>query len=553
MRKYTGLMVVVLVLLAAGLILTMGDFRPNTGKRAKVTEVYGTAIDAQEYRKIGNNSINAIKQANDPQLSSYALDLIHNRRINPYAAYGFSRTGSSNEEIRNFVNRRVVVAKTAADYGIYPSTELATKHIRERIFANEGEFDAPRYQEFLKNLGSSGIQEADFVKLVAESLAYEKLKSLVSSGLQSPNQLTDRAIKFNQQTLNFTTIDISIDPYKAAINPTEEEINTYWKENDFNYLTERKISISYIAESPVYETPKPVAPVRTPETKEEDFKKLSEEYTKLLAAWEIDVQKKATTLVDSKIDDLCYLIDDSEGLRFEEEIQAAGLKLTKTELFSSKDIPAELKELKTKNGQSIADILFEIKIADSLQYRIPAPIKLASNGWFYVRFDKEAKPQPMTYEQAKELAKADIIQEQAHAAMLAEVEAVKEKLTQSIASGSTPTEAAKANELTALKRTDVIYGQLAKDERGQVSISEHQAFENASITEMNSFAENNVESDDKVTLVFLEKRHVVNSSEAVETRLRVQKARSEMLQDSVFRAWMDDAVTKANIPPISFN
>lgn len=545
-------MVVVLVLLAAGLILTMGDFRPNTGKRAKVTEVYGTAIDRQQYRKIGSNSIQAIKQANDFQLSSYALDLIYNRRLSPYAAYGFSRTGNSEEETRDFVNRRVVVAKTAADYGIYPSTELATKHIRESIFVNKEGFDATRYQEFIKALGSSGVQEKDFVDLVAESLVYEKLKSLVSSGLKSPNQLTDRAIKFNQQTINFTTIDISIDPYKEAITPTEEEISTYWKENDFNYLTERMIRVSYIAENPVYETPKPVPPVRMPETKEEDFKKLSEEYTKAITSWELDVQKKADLKIAGTLADVCYLIDDSEGLRFEEEIQAAKLNLVKTELFSNKEIPENLKELKTKDDQSIADILFEIKIADSLQYRIPAPIKLENNGWFYVRYDEEVMPKPMTYEQAKELAKADLIQEKAHAAMLADVDTIKEKLTQSTASGATATEAAEANNLTALNRSNVIYAQLAKDERDQVIRSEHQLFENASITNMNSFSENNVESKDKVTLVFLEKRHVVNSSEAVTTRIRVQNARSEMLQDSVFRAWMDDAVTKANISEISF-
>ena len=65
---------------------------------------------------------------------------------------------------------------------------------------------------------------------------------------------------------------------------------------------------------------------------------------------------------------------------------------------------------------------------------------------------------------------------------------------------------------------------------------------------MKSFSENNVVSDSKITLVYLESRKVVNSTESVNQRVSFQKGRSQILQDSVFRAWMDDAIAKANIP-----
>ena len=551
MRKYTGLMVVVLVLLAAGLILTMGDFRASTGGRQKVTEVYGEPIDSIEYKKLGQNSISAIRSINDFSLSNYAIDLIYNRNLGPYAAYGFARAGVSEDDIRNFVNRRVIVAKTAAEYGIYPSTELAKKHIQENIFVKDEQFDAERYFETVKELGSAGMQEEDLVALVAEALVYNKLKGLISSGLQSPHALTDRAIKFNQQTLDLTTIDINIAPYKEKITPTDEEINSYWAENDFNYLTDRKISISYVIAMPEYSSPRPEKPVNKPETTSEEFKKLNEEYQAALTKWEIEIENKENNRVAATIDDIAYLVDESVGVRFTEEIEKVGLEMKTTELFSATEASDELKDLKATNGQSIADILFQTKIADSLQYRIPAPIRLKGNGWFYVRYDKEAKPEPMTYEQAKELAKADLIQGQAHEAMLADVEQIKEKLTTSISNGITPSEAAQVNNLFAKKRLALTYDQLARDERGQVELGEHQTFENGSVTSMKSFSEKNVESNDKVTLVFLDSRKVINSSEAVDRRLDIQKSRSQILQDSVFRAWMDDATAKANIPEIN--
>ena len=137
--------------------------------------------------------------------------------------------------------------------------------------------------------------------------------------------------------------------------------------------------------------------------------------------------------------------------------------------------------------------------------------------------------------------------------MLADVENTKEKLAKLIKDGTTAEEAAKINNLKAEVRTGITYSNLGKDERGQVANSEYEIFENGTITDNQSFSKKNVEEQDKVILVYLNKREVVNTAEVVDTRLRIQKARSEMLQDSVFRAWFDDAIAKANIPVPNFN
>jgi len=555
MRKYTGLMVIVLILLAAGLILTMGTASPNAGGRGKVTEVYGEAIDQIEYRKLGLNSINVIKELSRTRmfyndLASFAMGLITQSGSSRFSAFGFSRTPLREEDVKNFVTRRIVIAKTAAEYGIYPSTELAQKHIKEKIFVVDEKFDAAGYQDFMKDIGSSGIQEEDFIKLVAEALVYEKLKNLVSSGLESPNTLTDRAIKFQQQTLDLTTIDINIDPYKKDINPTEEEIKTYWGENDFKYLTDRQIRVSYILEKPVYRSERPEAPVRTPEMKDEEFKELDDAYQKALAKWELEVEKPTDNALAGKIDDLAYIVDESDGAKFTEEVKAAEFKLHEIELFTEKNIPEELKLLNNKEGNPISKILFQTKITDSLKYRIPAPIRLEGNGWFYVRFDEEVKPQVMTFEEAKDRAKEDYIQEKAHTAMLAAVDEIKEKVTKSIVEGATPEEAAKIYNLSANNRNGMTIQSIPRDQFGNFEPTEYSIFQNGTITTMSSFAEENVELKDKVVLVFLNKRQVVNTTEVQDARINIQNSRSEILQNSVFSAWMKEVVAKANIPPL---
>jgi hypothetical protein len=269
--------------------------------------------------------------------------------------------------------------------------------------------------------------------------------------------------------------------------------------------------------------------------------------------WELEVEKPADKLSAVMIDDLSYKVDESEGLKFTEEVENAKLKYTSTELFSANNVPEGLQLLDTKDGQPIANLIFQIKISESLKYRIPAPIQIAGNGWFYVRYDEEVMPETKTYEQAKELAKADYIQEKAHTAMLEDVKNIKDKLAKSIANGATAEEAAKINNLKANVRTGISYNNLGKDEQGRVANSEYEIFENGTITNNKSFSEKDVEEENQVTLVYLNKREVVNTAEAADTRVRIQKSRSAMLQDSVFRAWMEDAVTKANIPEMNFN
>ncbi len=550
MRKYNGLMVVVLVLLAAGLIFSLNETGGGLAGRTKVTEVYGKPIDQIEYRKLGVNSLNVIKTLKNPGLTEYALDMIFNQRFDWRMMMGFYGTGSDPQEVQRFVTRRIVIAKTAAEYGIYPSAEQAKQHIKEQIFAEEGNFNAARYQEFIKDIGDTGMQEDEFVNLVAESLVYARLKNLISSGLQAPNALTDRAIKFQQQTLDLTTVAIDIEKYKKEINPTEEEVKAYWKENDFKYLTDRQIRLSYVVLKPVYSSPRPVAPVRAPEAKDGEFKILNDAYEAELAKWELEVEKPADKLIAVTIDDLAFRVDESEGIRFEEEIENANLELTPSELFSEKNVPEDLQLLNSKDGQSIAELIFRIKISDSLKYRIPAPIKLEGNGYFYVRFDEEVNPQTKSYEEAKELAKADYIQEKAREAMLADAESIKEKLTKSIAGGATAEEAAKIHNLEATARTGMKFENLGKDENGSVTPTEYAIFENGTITDPNAFSEKNVEEQNQIILVYLQKREVENTAEAVDMRLRIQNFQSDMLQDSVFRAWMDDAIAKANIPAL---
>ena len=77
MRKYTVLMAVVFVLLGAGFLFTMNNSTSSRGAGGgsgpTVLEVYDRALDQQEYRRMGDATL---QLASDAGLHSYVNFLI---------------------------------------------------------------------------------------------------------------------------------------------------------------------------------------------------------------------------------------------------------------------------------------------------------------------------------------------------------------------------------------------------------------------------------------------------------------------------------------------
>ena len=67
MRKYTGLMAVVFILLAAGFLFTMNDLSTTRGggmgSGPAILEANGRILDQQEYRRMGDNTLQLASEA----------------------------------------------------------------------------------------------------------------------------------------------------------------------------------------------------------------------------------------------------------------------------------------------------------------------------------------------------------------------------------------------------------------------------------------------------------------------------------------------------------
>ncbi len=532
MRKYTGLMIVVLVFLAAGLILTMGNFNASAAGGGKVTSAYGEDIDSNAFRKMGSSTIKVITTSQDRNLINYA---VRNGAFNMM----FGRSLSS-EEVVNFVTNRIIIKKEAAKIGIYPSKTRAYDYIQSTMFSKEGKFDKERYDEFIKQIGSTGFTNEDFVNLIGEFQVYSKLESTLSNGIEVSRKDAEKLALFRLQTIDASVINLDIEAYKKDIKPTEEEVKKYWDLNAGKYLTMRELKLSYILVSPKFETPEPAAPVRAENMSDEDFAKLDETYQKALATWNKE-KKKALNFTAGMVDDFSLEIEQDVGKSFVDLAKENGFKPVTTDFFNVKNAPKAIQNINTSEAESITTILFEEDFGTSDKHQVKAPIKTADGGWFYCRYEEEKTSTAKTFEAAKEQAKEDYINKTAKEVMVKAAEGIKESIAKAIKDGSSLEDAAKAKNLTVTRMKA-----LTAPSRETADL-EAVVFDSASITEPNTFTKEDIDLPDSHALVYLHKRVVISDPT---TQVRISQAAMQQsggLARSIFQAYMSEATKAAEV------
>ncbi len=555
MRKYTGLMAVVIVLLAAGLILTMGLGDPNTGGRGSVAEVYGEDIDAVKYREMGISTLKVMEQSSDPSnpYSKYTNPLV--RYANQLGGDNYFFGGSlAPSELKRFVVNRLIIQNESAELGIYPSREKAIEFIQTQLFADrDGNFDGQRYNDFLEAIGSNGYQQETFINLVGEYLVNGKLQQVVAGGVEATSFVADQTVLFENQTITASVVEIDLDTYRKEVAPTEEEIKKFWDENVGRYLSDRQLKISYSYEKPAYDKTAPTKPMRTPRTTDEDYAKLDKQFIQDFALWEI-YKKRTDNALASKFDEFTVSIDGEESDQFQKVLTKAGLEVKTTEFFDKNTIPAELKEVTTKDGIPIAEVLLNRPFGKTAEYQLQAPIKTSDAGWVYANFVEEQISEPKTYEVAKEDAKADLITKLATEKINEAAKTIKEKLATATKAGKSLEEAAKELKLTANKVEDV-KAPVRQNQYGNQSTTPplHDAiYILSSAADENSFTEENWVTADSVTLVFLEKRVVQKTEQFIQSQSNAAASASNQVQGAVYRSWLLNASKKANVPDLQF-
>ena len=591
-RKYTGLMVLVFVLLFAGLVFMDFSGSRGYGSGKPVLQAHGRGYTELEYRRRGESPARALQQFASPQ-SFEILEFLQELGTPPNSSYY-----QSGVDYRRFLVNRINLQNGAKEFGIHISDEEIDEYIRERLFVNQqGTFNAKAYDTFVKEgLASLGMGPKDFYEILGDVLAYGKLREVISSGI-SPNQQSVReAIEGNQQRVSAQSTTLELATFETKQDPSTEEVKKFWEENKGKYLSDPRRRISYIVAKPDYEPlleklrssgegePAEKADPSPPETggelgegaeeatepaeAEEDAPAppaenpaaqstpppvesvTAEDNSAEPAPAEITPDSLSREEKESVIKQMAQTLegvwdelDAAAGEGFENVLKENGFEVRATELVSAEDLPDEFagtlfgKQTPTTGSDEVFKLDFP---GQSLMDRISFPIRVGDN-WILFRVDESEDAAELDFEAAKEDARVDLVSELGREALEKAAEETRVSLAEAVAAGTAFEQAAKDLELEVTTHEEVTY--LSEFDEGGTPRSSQEIFQwmgkvnpgEVSEVLMQDFPN---EELTRALIAYVEKRELVESDELQGRLEQAYRGQESRLQSLAFTNWL---------------
>ncbi len=467
MRKYTGLMAVVFILLAAGFLFTMNDISSTgggggMGSGPTMLEANGRILDRQEYRRMGESTLRLASEAGlhgyvnflmvpDSAQLQQAMQLLRFGYPNYYVTMGRNLKA---DDINRFVSNRIIIQQAIKDMGVHASDEEINNAIMSSTsFASEGKFDSTKYAGFIdKRLGSLGMTEKDLRSIVHESLCLEKIIQIVGGGLTPPRNAAEDLIASQMQSVVLSRVTLKRDDFVKKENPTEEEIKAYWETHKDAYKTQEQRRINYILlnlppKTQIKSSPAP--PLAEDATDEQKKAHAEVEQARLAAETQLKAEMeekraKQALSIQREIDQIAQEIYDSEEqklpLDFESILTKRNHKAQKSGLFARTSVPKELASLKLRGnynqGKTIADFIFGHSTVSKDPYDLVSDaLPVGEHGWIIFTLEEVVEPTLLDYEAAKPRARTQLVSENAAEKLKQAAKEARESIVEQMASG----------------------------------------------------------------------------------------------------------------------
>lgn len=484
MRKYTVLMAIVFVLLGAGFLFTMNNGTSSRGAGGgsgpTVLEVYDRALDQQEYRRMGDSTL---QLASDAGLNTYvnflmipdirqlqqAMQLMRYGYPNYYLTMGRNLTA---QDFNRFVANRIILQKAMEDMGIYASEEEVTESLKtSQRFAPDGKYDAAAYSTFIeKRLGKLGMTEKYLREVVRESLCLNKLINIVGGGLIPPRTGVRDLIEARDQTVTLARIVFNRDDFVEKENPTEEEIKAYWEARQDAYKTEEKRRINYLlldipkeeTEDKKEDTPAPPATDASETTDKAAADKAASDKAKKEAtekALKEEAHLKRSRALRREIDQIAQEIDDrfndKKPLNLAELLAQRNHTMVKTELFDRNSLPKEIAALTLRGNvnqsRTLSQLIFSISQSTDPYDLVSDPLPVGDDGWLIFTLEETVAPVLLDYATARNKARAQLIAENADKKVKQAAQEARDAIVEIMKSGKTFDAAAKEKGLVPVQ------------------------------------------------------------------------------------------------------
>ncbi|BCU75337.1 SurA N-terminal domain-containing protein [Luteolibacter sp. LG18] len=532
-RNYYGLMMVVLVALFLSFLFTgfSGSKAAMGGGQAYI-RIDGTTYDTGAYQKQG---IEGRKLAMGLQMYEFVSNL-----------NGFGGRGDDDESSESFFINRMLVRQAGEQFGIHPSKDELAAYVKEMsAFAGkDGKYDPVTYKNIVqKGIGRLGMVEPDLLELVSDAVIARKLGEILGSGLGVNRQVVADSSALNRQLISVQLGKIALAPFKDTIKPTDDEVKAYWDTIQDSFKTEEKRKFTYILATPQLPEAKPEEQKPDAEKKPEDAANPAKPDPTKEDPKLIEERRKKENELTARVDDLFNDIQNKKGGDFEALAKEQGFEIKTTELFPLSQAPADLSvTLRSSGGSGRAvDTLFNIKQTSDPISKFSDPIAVGTNQWIVARLDTVEESRTKTFEEAKEQAKAQYIEEKAREAMRKDADEKLKKIREAITGGKSFADAAKDAGLETKP-----FGPVTMSTRPTGDDAPASLFRDVSTVDPGTVADV-VAEPTQAFIVFVEKREVekiADSASRLDSEVTNAAGQNRM---RAFIAWLADRTEAAKV------
>ena len=143
---------------------------------------------------------------------------------------------------------RKLLSQEASSGGMAISSRSTGKLLLDTpSFQTEGRFDQDLYLYRVRNLGYTS---ASFLEMIEENLLIEQfVRGFVASGFTTSNEL-DLLANVIEQQRDYYYLTLPLQPVKAAINVSDQQVESYYEENKLSYQAEEQVAVDFIELNP---------------------------------------------------------------------------------------------------------------------------------------------------------------------------------------------------------------------------------------------------------------------------------------------------------------
>ena len=301
-RKYTGLMIVVLVLLFIGLVF-LGDTARNSFAGRPVMEVNGVAVSQKEFDRMSGNALqipSALAQASPLSQSSKVIAshyLGDSVLANPMTSAASILTEMTEylqgSDPGRFLANRIAVREAGLDYGATPGPDEVESFIEKVLFADQdGNFDQVAFSEFMeKKIGRLGIGSRGFNEYIRDLLTAQNIAKILGAGIAVDSSTAATHYSLDKQNITAQQVTLDMLDFEKDLKPTEEEIKAFYEENKENYFSDELRKTTYIFAEPDWQAAYDKQEEEKAKAAEEE-RKAAEEAKKKAEEAKADAEKK---------------------------------------------------------------------------------------------------------------------------------------------------------------------------------------------------------------------------------------------------------------------